>query len=113
MEFPFDLSIIWLSLFLSIVFLMAFILRCNYLPLFKRQRKPQKINSYLNKVEIQINFFTERLHTVFRKIPTKELGNNALDEDQPYSFSVSLYFLNLEEEIIYEVKNPIAHASCI
>ncbi|QOY34059.2 hypothetical protein AWH56_015050 [Anaerobacillus isosaccharinicus] len=111
MEFPFDLSIIWLSLLLSIVLLMAFIFRSSYLPSFKRQNKLKELNGLIKKVEIPISFFTERLHIVFRKIPTKEIGNNVLDEDQPYSFSAKLYFINLEEEFIYEFKNPIAHVS--
>ena len=109
MEFPLDISIIWLSLLLSLLFLMAFIFRCRYLPSFKRYSSSKKVNKSFRKIVVALNLFTERFHIVFRKIPTKEFVSNSIDEDQTVSFSTNFHFLNSEEEIIYGTKATIAH----
>jgi hypothetical protein len=109
-EFPFDLSLIWLSLILSMLLLMAYIIRCNIMPSINAQNKKNKSAKSVIKEDIPVSFFTERLHIAFRKIPTKELGSNSLDEDQPSSFSTSNYFFNLEEEI-FNGKSSFAHIS--
>ncbi|MFN7251693.1 MAG: hypothetical protein ACK4M9_12980 [Anaerobacillus sp.] len=110
MEFPFDLSLIWLSLILSMLLLMAYIIRCNVMPSIKSQNRKDKSATSVIKEDIPVSFFTERLHTAFRKIPTKELGSNSLDEDQPSSFSKSNYFFNLEEDI-FNGNSSFAHIS--
>jgi hypothetical protein len=109
-EFPFDLSLIWLSLILSMLLLMAYIIRCNVMPSIKQQNRTTKSAKSIFKEDIPVSFLTERLHIAYRKIPTKELGSNSLDEDQPSSFSKSNYFFNLEEEI-FNGKTSFAHIS--
>ncbi len=109
MEFPFDLSLIWLSLILSMILLMAYVTRCSYLPSFQQYQGKTTTSESFHKVELPISFFLERFHHVFRKIPTKEIGSNSLDEEQPFSFSKMQHLMINEEEFIYGVKGPIAH----
>lgn len=110
MEFPFDLSLIWLSLILSMLLLMAYIIRCNVMPSIKSQNRKNKSAKCAIKEDLPVSFLTERLHIAYRKIPTKELGSNSLDEDQPSSFSKRYYLFNLEEEI-FNGKSSFAHIS--
>ncbi len=84
MEFPFDLSIIWLALLLSIHLLMAYMIRSRYLPNFRRQKRVGSVTTKLIKVTVGYNDVTERFSIVFRKIPTKEQGGTLIDEDHRF-----------------------------
>ncbi|RXI98360.1 hypothetical protein DS745_18725 [Anaerobacillus alkaliphilus] len=101
MEFPFDLSIIWLSLLLSLLLLMAYIVQSGYLPSFKRHKLRVRLNESLRNIEAPINVLSGRLHIIFRKIPTKELGSNLIDEDHCFLLKKQVIFSYIEEEVVY------------
>lgn len=91
MEFPFDLSIIWLSILLSIIFVVAFVFRCNCYPPLKKQQSFGKVNKHIFKTNTSDTFLFERLHIVYRKIPTKETSSNSIDEEHCFP-CLKLYF---------------------
>ncbi|OIJ10530.1 hypothetical protein BKP37_18525 [Anaerobacillus alkalilacustris] len=91
MEFPFDLSIIWLSILLSILFVVAFVFRSSCYPTLRKQQSFCKVNNNIFNTNICDIFLFERLHIVYRKIPTKETGSNSIDEEHCFP-SLKLYF---------------------